>query len=159
MDGLTPEHALTLFRWLKEGPPGSIPIVVRDAPCGSLQAITWEDAGDLDALDRICAWHGLAFAWLPDPVPVTHTSIRRWLVEQVLEVPTRVLFWIKTHQDICVGHVGLSSLDQAGNARLCDLLVGHPRYRNLLDAGIRTLTDWSRESLHLNLTGPAAAAA
>ena len=94
MPDLTAVHVL--LRWLKDGPQGAIPIGLEPPSRGSLQAVTWEDAGDLLALDRLSRWHAAPAA-----------GLRRWLQQVVLPCPDRLLFWVLDAQGRFLGHVGL----------------------------------------------------
>jgi hypothetical protein len=138
MDVLQPEQVETLIRWLKEGPPGAIPLVGAHPPRGHLQAVSWEDAGDREALALLGRRHPSAAA------------CRRWLVEQVLEAPRRLLFWVRDGEGRTVGSLGLSCLDfAAGTAALDDVLGGGPEPGPVLDDAVETLRAWTREALGL----------
>jgi hypothetical protein len=158
MDGPHPKEVRTLIRWLKEGPSGAIPIIhlarsdfglgsTDQLSLGSLQVVTWEDAGDRDAIDRLVRWHESAFTVFAVPVPVTASGARQWLVEQVLEAPERVLFWIKDVRGQAVGHIGLSRFDFAlRTVALRDVVCGAPGSESLAAEGVETLRGWVREA-------------
>ena len=150
MDGLATEDISTLLRWLEDGPAGSIPIGSRDRSLGKLQAVTWQDAGDREAMDRLGRWHELAFAWFPEPFPVSADGARRWLVDRVLSDPCRILFWVRDVRGEARGHVGLTSIDlEAGTATLGDVIACHPAATALVSAGVETLSRWVRQELGL----------
>ncbi len=148
MDGPTTEQALMLFRWMKEGPVGAIPIEAEDRCHGSLQAVTWEDAGDLAALEQLVSWHQAAFERYPETFSVTPTCVRRWLVEQVLLHDDRLLFWVTTVTGERIGHVGLSHLNlEAGTVALSHLIASQVMAERLVHEALVTLTHWARETL------------
>lgn len=152
MDGPVPDQVRVLLRWLKDGPPGAIPIAGEGKSFGLLQAVTWEDAGEGTALDRLCRWHESAFAWFPEPFPVTAASVRQWLVEQVLPAPDRVLFWVRDVRGGFIGHVGLTAIDVTGGAAtLSDRVAGHPTGEGLLTLAVQALEDWAGEWLQVRV--------
>lgn len=148
MDGFPPEQVRTVFRWLKDGPAGAIPIGGEGKSFGLLQAVTWEDAGDADMLDQLCRWHESAFAWFPEPFPVSPPAVRRWLVERVLSDPGRILFWVRDVRGGYLGHVGLARFDPArGTLVLSDVVADHPAHDVLLTLASQTLLRWAGEQL------------
>jgi hypothetical protein len=150
MDGLQPNQVRTLIRWLKEGPPGAIPISRGQQSLGSLQAVVWEDAGDREAVNRLVGWHESAFAVFAAPVPVTRHGARQWLVEQVLEAPERLLFWIKDIRGQAVGHAGLARFDFAvRTVSLRDVVCGVPGSESLVAEAVEALRGWVREAFQM----------
>jgi hypothetical protein len=142
MEGLQPEQLRILFRWFKEGPPGAVAIEKDGQSLGLLQAVGWEDAGTIALLEELSRWHGPD---LPDS-----SAARRWLVDEVLPVGDRVLFWVKDVQGRAVGHVGLSCLDQGRPAvAIADVLCGDPAEIDLVSAGVAALVRWANHSLRL----------
>lgn len=152
MEGTTPDDVRTLLRWFKDGPPGAIPIEEGGKSLGFLQAATWEDAGDGEALERLGAWHESTFSWFPEPFPVTPASVRNWLVEQVLRPVDRVLFWIKDVRGNFAGHVGLTRIDHAsGQATIGDIVSSQPSQDRLVHAGIEALAAWTQDMLGMRV--------
>jgi hypothetical protein len=138
MEGLQPEQLYVLFRWFKEGPPGAIPLEHEQRSLGLLQAVTWEDAGTSAAVERLADWH--------DTSPA---GARRWL-QGVLQMPDRVLFWVKDVRGEALGHVGLSHLDaENGTITISDVLHGAPGVEGLMTAALACLGDWVNQSLKL----------
>lgn len=147
MNGPTTEQACLLLQWIKEGPPGAIPVESDGRSLGSLQAVTWEDAGELAALEQLTAWHETAFARFPEAIPVAPASVRRWLVEQVLPAHDRVLFWLRNARGERVGHAGLSRLDlDAGTCSITDIVSADIAADRLMNEALGTLRTWSRET-------------
>jgi RimJ/RimL family protein N-acetyltransferase len=150
MDGAG-EQALTIVRWFKDGPPGAIPIVQHGQALGALEAITWRDAHSSAALERLLRWQESAASTLPTRFPATVAGARAWLIEQVLEVPTRLLFWVKALDGLVLGQVGLVRLDGArGTAEIGHLVRGEAgALSGALSASVATLCDWAFEALRL----------
>jgi hypothetical protein len=140
MEGLQPEQLRTLFRWFKEGPPGAIPIEQQGRSLGLLQAVSWEDAGTAGLLEDLAGWHGPGFSV---------AAARRWLTDEVLPTPDRVLFWVKDVRGEVVGHVGLSQLGIDGTVTISDVLCGSPAGEALLAAAVGALVGWVQGSLRL----------
>ena len=152
MDGLATEDICLLLRWLEDGPAGTIPIDSPDRSLGRLQTVTWQDAGDRDAIDLLGRWHELAFALFPEPFPVTPEGVRRWLVECVLSDPCRILFWVRDVRGEARGHVGLTAIDlDAGTATIGDVVTCHPGAAALVRAAVETLALWVRWELGLRV--------
>jgi hypothetical protein len=148
MDGPQAQEVRTLIRWLKEGPPGAIPISRGPHPLGSLQAVSWEDAGDLGGMERLGSWHASAFAAFA--APAAPSGVRQWLVEQVLEAPERVLFWIRDASGRPVGHVGLANFDfRRRTVSLRDVVCDPEGTGPLAASAVETLRAWVRETLRM----------
>jgi hypothetical protein len=126
------DHVPLLLRWLKDGPPGTIPFQY-----GSIQALTWEDAGDAVVLETIRGWHPTI-------------SVRQWLHGRVLPCPDWILFWIKDVGGQPVGHVGLSFFDlERGTVAITETFCMPETAPDLLTEAMRALADWVRESFGL----------
>ena len=152
MDGLATEDISVLLRWLEDGPAGSIPIESADRSLGRLQAVTWQDAADREAMGRLGRWHELAFAWFPEPFPVTPRSAARWLVERVLSDPSRILFWVRDVRGEVRAHVGLTSIDLVDRvATIGDVVACHPKAAPLASAAVEALARWVQGELGLRV--------
>ena len=151
MDGLATDDIRTLLRWVKDGPAGTIPIDAPDRSLGRLQAVTWDDAADRPALERLFRWHELAFAWFPEPFPITPEGARRWLVDRVLSDPRRILFWVRDVYGEARAHVGLTIDPDAGTATVGDVITSHPKAAALTSAAIEALSRWARWELGLRV--------
>jgi hypothetical protein len=145
MDGLQPEQLCTLFRWLKEGPPGAIPIEHEGRSLGHLQAVGWEEAGNSAAVEQLARWHLSAGATLP----TTPSTVRQWL-EQVLHAPDRVLFWVRDARGRAVGHIAILAHD-AATVTIGDVLCGEPAAARLLAAASGALAGWVSQELGLRV--------
>jgi hypothetical protein len=125
-----PELVRTLLRWLKDGPPGAIPIDRDGRSLGALVVASWEDAGD---------------AALP-------AMTRRWLRQEVLPSEDRLLFWIKSPDGQCVGHVGLQAFDFAAHTVILDhLAIAGSLEDALVAAALVTLANWAKEQLDMTV--------
>jgi hypothetical protein len=154
MDGPPAEHVRTLLRWLKDGPPGAIPIERPGRPPGALVAVTWEDAGDADALDRASRWYLAELALRAGARPVAPETIRRWLQQEILPSDDRVLFWIKGADGRPVGHVGLRAFDFAARTVVVGDLAGEDAMVDpLIGAAMEALARWAKEQLGMTAVG------
>ncbi len=153
MDAIEAPQLHTLVRWLKDGPPGLISIAQEGLSLGSLQAVTWEDAGDPLVIERLLAWQATAFSAFA--VPLSRREGRRWLVEQVLDSPDRLLFWVRNLTGEVVGHVGLGSFDFATRqVGIRDVVRGESAAELLVTQAVATLRDWARESFQFDAIDP-----
>jgi hypothetical protein len=143
MEGPAAQDVRLLLCWLKEGPPGALPVEQDGRSLGCLQAVTWEDAGDPAALARLAQWHG---------PPLTPPAARRWLTEQVLAPADRVLFWVKGVGGDFAGHAGLTGLDfTARTAVVGDVVAADPAAAPLVAAAALALAEWARATLGLEI--------
>jgi RimJ/RimL family protein N-acetyltransferase len=151
MDGAHAEQVRTILRWLKDGPPGGLPVAPDDGPLAALEAVTWRDAHDEAALERLTRWRRAACLDAPAPFPLTPAGARAWLVEQVLDIPDRLLFWVKGPDDEPLGHVGLCRFDFARrSAELDHLLRGEPGVMpGVMSASVVALGAWAFDALRL----------
>jgi RimJ/RimL family protein N-acetyltransferase len=149
MDERHRDEVRTILRWLKDGPPGAIPLPWSGPPA-ALSCVTWEDAGDRAALARLARWRASAFEFFPARLPRTRGGTRRWLVEEVLDAPERILFWVCDGAGAALGHLGLARFDFAqGTAEVDDVLRGTAGLPGLMGAAIDALAAWSFEALRL----------
>jgi RimJ/RimL family protein N-acetyltransferase len=146
MDGTHEEQVLTIVRWLKDGPPGGLPVRIDDGPLASLEAITWRDANNSAALAQLTLWRQAEQG--PSVLP---GLVRAWLVEQVLDIPDRLLFWVKAPDDRPIGHVGLLRFDFAARTADLGLLLRgvEDEAPGIMSAAVRTLSAWAFDSLSL----------
>jgi hypothetical protein len=160
MDGPNSASVFRLLRWMKEGPPGAIPITQGGRTLGCLTAVTWDDAGDLAVIDRLVSWHRPAFATLAGQFPVTPDGARQWLTRRVLADEGRALFWVRGVSGEPVGHVGLCGFDfHTGSVEACDVIAGEPAAAWLVNAAISALGQWATEALGVTPTSRALSAA
>jgi hypothetical protein len=150
MDGLHSGQVRTLIRWIKEGPAGVIPVSRPDESLGSLQAVTWDDAGSTAAIERLLSWHSSLLAVFAFQMSMTPAGQRRWLMEQVLEAPERLLFWVRDIAGHVIGHVGLSRFDFAERTvAVRDVVCGVGGAEAVLAEAVETLKTWVREAFSL----------
>lgn len=153
MDGPCSASVSRLVRWMKEGPPGAIPITHAGRSLGCLTAVTWDDAGDLAAIERLVRWHRQAFAPLAGQFPVTPDGARQWLAQRVLPDEGRLLFWVRGVNGEPVGHVGLSGFDfSSRSAEARDVVYGETTAIGLVNAALGALGEWAEEALGLTAT-------
>jgi hypothetical protein len=150
MDGLHSGQVRTLIRWIKEGPAGVVPISRPDESLGSLQAVTWDDAGNSTVIELLVGWHRSLLAVFAFQMPMSAGGVRRWLMEQVLEAPERLLFWVRDIAGHMVGHVGLSRFDFAERTvAVRDVVCGVGGAEAILAEAVETLKTWVREAFSL----------
>ena len=152
MDAVGLLQVQSLIRWLKDGPAGIIPISSDRQSLGTLCAVTWEDAGDSQVIERLEDWHRQAFTTFAVPLSLTRHDERRWLIEQVLDPPDRLLFWIHDLTGRAVGHAGLGRFDfTSRRVGLRDVLCGQIGSALLVTRAVETLRDWVLESCQMTL--------
>jgi hypothetical protein len=82
---------------------------------------------------------------------MTAGGVRRWLMEQVLEAPERLLFWVRDVAGRAVGHIGLSRFDFAGGTvAVRDVVCGVNGAETLLGEAVETMKLWVREAFGMH---------
>jgi hypothetical protein len=152
MDGVESNQIQTLFRWMKEGPPGALPILSNAMSVGRLEAITWGDAGKLPTLNHLFQWHRSQFTAFSLSVPMSVAGARRWLTEQILEGPDRLLFWVCDGSGHVVGHVGLAICHTAERTlELRDIVCGERQGESLVREAVETVKEWVRATMGMEV--------
>ena len=80
---------------------------------GTLEPVGWSDAKDSDAIARLAEWREAVGDVFPARFPVTLEGTERWLTQKLLQVPDRLLFWVRDRSGQTVGHLGLFRFDYA----------------------------------------------
>ena len=120
MDGLATEDISVLLRWLEDGPAGTIPIESTDRSLGRLQAVTWQDAADREAMGRLGRWHEILRGFLGFAAPTGNC----WLATNSPAIYNRIIILPRR-----------SSLGQ----------IAARRIDNLIEIVEMTTPNWSRD--------------
>jgi RimJ/RimL family protein N-acetyltransferase len=151
MDDTHKQEVLTILRWLKDGPPGAIPVVQHGRQIASLVALTWRDVDEASSITLLAHWREQANPFFPAQFPVTFAGTRQWLIKQVLELPERLLFWVQVPGGEPIGHVGLFRFDfAAGTVEIDNIVRGREQIApGVMTASVQTLCNWSFEALRM----------
>jgi RimJ/RimL family protein N-acetyltransferase len=124
----------------------------RDECMAGLDPVTWQDVDDPDSIELLARWRESAQNSFPAIFPVTLEGTRRWLIKQVLELPDRLLFWIKSSEGEKIGHAGIYRIDFAeGNLELDNVVRGVPRVmRGAMYSGVQAILSWVFGTLRMN---------
>jgi RimJ/RimL family protein N-acetyltransferase len=116
----------------------------RDECMAGLDPVTWQDVDDSDSIERLARWREAAQSSFPAIFPVTLDGTRRWLIKQVLEVPDRLLFWVKSSEGEKIGHAGIYRIDFAeGSLELDNVVRGVPRVmRGAMYSSVQAILSW-----------------
>src|SRR5262249_60077036 len=113
-------------------------------PAGGLGPGRWNAAGDLDSIVSLAQWREAANPFFPAQFPVTLDGTRRWLVKDLLEVPDRLLFWVRDPGGHRVGHVGLFRFDfDRRGVEVDNVVRGLPGSPGIMSAGVQALVGWT----------------
>jgi RimJ/RimL family protein N-acetyltransferase len=102
------EQTLATVRRLKDpaaAAAGELPIFQYGRQIGSMMPVTHGDVNQAAALARLKEWQ------LPDP----SEDAGNWLTRQILNVPDRLLFWVRGLDGMPIGCVGLADFDFAAS--------------------------------------------
>jgi RimJ/RimL family protein N-acetyltransferase len=147
MDAGYQDRVLTTIRNLKIAAPRSgnwFAIFDRDECMTSLDPVTWQDVDDPDSIRWLAEWREAAQNSFPSIFPVTLDGTRRWLIKQVLELPDRLLFWVKSPEGQKIGHAGISRIDFAErNLELDNVVRGVSRVmRGAMYSSVQAILSW-----------------
>jgi RimJ/RimL family protein N-acetyltransferase len=154
MDAAYQERVLSTIRNLKLAAPRSgnwFAIFDRDECMTSLDPVTWQDVDDPDSIRLLSEWREGAQNSFPAIFPVTHEGTRRWLIKQLLEVPDRLLFWVKSPQGQKIGHAGIYRIDFAERSVELDNVVrGVSRVmRGAMYSSVQAILSWAFTTLEM----------
>jgi RimJ/RimL family protein N-acetyltransferase len=146
------EDVLEIIRRLKAGPwsgavacplaqEGQVPVI--------LDPVTWPQADDVELVALLAAWRERANAFFPAQFPVTLEGTHRWLVKQLLEVPERMLFWVRGPGGERLGHLGLYRFDfDERSVELDNVIRGvSGALPGAMFSAVGALAHWSFETL------------
>ncbi len=124
----------------------------RDECMTSLDPVTWGDVDDADSIRLLSQWRAAAQNSFPAIFPVSQEGTRRWLAEQVLEIPDRLLFWVKSPSGAKIGHAGIFRIDFAErNLELDNVVRGVPRImRGAMYSSVQAILSWVFTTLGMN---------
>jgi RimJ/RimL family protein N-acetyltransferase len=147
-----PEPVLGTIHDLKNGVALQLPVLLDGRPVGTLEPVTWKDAADAESVARLASWREAAADGFPSQFPVTVAGTQRWLLNGVLQVPDRLLFWVRTNDGLPVGHVGLYRYDSAARTIEIDNIVrGESAVApGIMYGSVRQLADWTFETLGMS---------
>jgi RimJ/RimL family protein N-acetyltransferase len=129
-----------------------LPVVQHGQTVARLEPVTWQDATRPEAVKLLAAWREAANPFFPAQFPVTLAGTQRWVVKQLLEVPDRLLFWVKGNDGTAVGHVGLFRFDwDARSVEIDNIVRGmQGALPGIIHASVQTLLQWTYEALHMD---------
>jgi RimJ/RimL family protein N-acetyltransferase len=124
----------------------------RDECMAGLDPVTWQDVDDPDSIERLARWREAAQNSFPAIFPVTLEGTRRWLIKQVLELPDRMLFWVKSSEGEKIGHAGIYRIDfEEESLELDNVVRGMPRVmRGAMYSGVQAILSWVFGTLRMN---------
>jgi RimJ/RimL family protein N-acetyltransferase len=153
MSALQERRIHAVLREAKEKPTSwrtAIPLQLNGHLAARLEPVTTADARQEVFIDLLAQWRAASADYFPTQFPVTREGTRRWLIEQVLQIPDRILFWIRgDHDGACLGHIGLFHLDAAQSRIELDNVV---RGRSgilpgVMEASVQSLMRWTAQHL------------
>jgi RimJ/RimL family protein N-acetyltransferase len=149
---LSRDDILTIIRRLKESPPARgdfWPVSVQGVPAAWLVPISREEVDRAESIELLASWRAAAADGFPSQRPVTLAGTRRWLTDCLLDVPDRLLFWVKTTAGTRIGHVGLFRFDfDEGGFEIDNIVRGvEGELPGIMYHAVTTLLDWSFDTL------------
>lgn len=152
MDAAYQERVLSTIRNLKVAAPRTgnwFAIFDHDECMTSLDPVTWQDVDDPESIRLLAEWREAAQNSFPAIFPVSLEGTRRWLTKQVLELPDRMLFWVKSPQGQKIGHAGIYRIDfEERSLELDNVVRGVPRVmRGAMYSAVQAILSWSFTTL------------
>jgi perosamine synthetase len=118
---------------------------------GFLQPVGKHDIENPDIIRLLAMWRDEHMDSFPTQFKVTEDGTKKWLKEQVIERPDRILFMVYNSDDVPIGHMGLSSFDY--HHRFCEIdnvVRGVPHSKGIMTHALSTLIKFSFDTLKLN---------
>jgi RimJ/RimL family protein N-acetyltransferase len=150
MEQTCEERVLAVIAELKEGVRiPALPVTQYGRPIARLEPVTWRDARDDQAIGLLARWREAANVFFPSQFPVTVAGTQRWLMQQLLEVPDRLLLWVCGNDGKRLGHLGLFRFDfKTPTVEIDNVVRGlEGAVPGLMTAALETLLTWSFETL------------
>jgi RimJ/RimL family protein N-acetyltransferase len=144
------ERVLAVIAELKEGVcVPALPVREHHRTIARLEPVTWRDAQSDESVALLARWREAANAFFPSQFPVTVAGTQRWLMEQLLELPERILFWVRGNDGTRLGHLGLFRFDFRRPSVEIDNVVRGVEHTlpGLMTASVEALLSWSAETL------------
>jgi RimJ/RimL family protein N-acetyltransferase len=116
MDELLQEEMLATIRAVKdsrEGPDTRLPAFLFGRQAAWLVRVADSECQRKETLARLTQWHRQNVAGGPSLAASAVMGPVRWLTEQVLHAPDRLLFWVQDLAGNPIGHAGISGIDSA----------------------------------------------
>lgn len=118
---------------------------------GWLKPLTENDVTENNTR-RLARWRRDNSFAFPSQFRVTVPGTKKWLKNQVIDNPERILFYIYsvTNKRVPIGHLGLASFDFRRNSCEIDNVVrGEKLYhKGLMAMGVRALIKWAQTYLN-----------
>ncbi len=155
MDGTYRERVLSTIRNLKIASPRAgnwFAIFDRDECMTNLDPVTWADVDTPDSIQLLADWRQASQNSFPAIFPVSLDGTRRWLIEQVLETPDRLLFWVKSPEGKKIGHAGIFRIDfEEQNLELDNVVRGVSRVmRGAMYSSVQAILSWVFTTLEMH---------
>ncbi len=154
MDAAYQERVLATIRNLKLAGPRTgnwFAVFDYDECMTSVDPVTWQDVDDADSIKLLAHWREGAQNSFPAIFPVTLDGTRRWLIKQVLELPDRMLFWVKSPQGQKIGHAGIYRIDfEERSVELDNVVRGVPKVmRGAMYSAVQVILSWAFTTLEM----------
>src|SRR2546430_10207579 len=117
-----------------------------------MEPVRWHEAERQHAIALLGRWRERASPFFPAQFPVTLPGSQRWLLKQLLEVPDRILFWVRGSDGRAVGHVGLFRFDwDDPSVEIDNIVRGEPGILpGVIHHGVCALLAWTLATLHMD---------
>jgi RimJ/RimL family protein N-acetyltransferase len=127
----------------------TLPVNRQGQTVARLEPVTWQDAERAEAIRLLARWREGANAFFPAQFPVTLAGTQRWVVKQLLEVPDRILFWVKSRDGTAIGHVGLFRFEwDEPSVEIDNIVRGEPGVLpGIIHSSLTALLNWTFEML------------
>jgi RimJ/RimL family protein N-acetyltransferase len=115
----------------------------------SLVLLTAEHAEDKKIIELLSKWRKQHEWWFPAQFNVTEEGTAKWLRNQLIDAPDRILFMIKT-DDEYLGHVGLFRFNfEEKSCEIDNIVRGEHKIPGIMGNAIVNMMKWGRKALGL----------
>lgn len=107
------------------------------------------DADDSSAVALLSQWREENKCWFPTQFSVSDDRTKRWMNDQLLEKPDRILFWIRESNGRRIGHIGLYRLrPEDYSCEIDNVMRGcHDSPKGTMTDALSALAGWSLDVL------------
>lgn len=146
------ERMFSIFNNLKnESPesrgPKSITIFRSGSLVAWLEPVSISDLGSEKSVRLLSDWRKKHSWWFPTQFRVTYKGTRKWIKNQLLDKPDRILFWVVVPHNGAsrkIGHLGLFRINPDDYSCEADNIVrGEETQKGIMTDALKALMAWT----------------
>lgn len=122
----------------------SLPVKNNKKIIANLKVVSKDLINDKQLIGNLAQWRKLHSYWFPSQFKVTKTGTKKWLKNQLIDVPDRILFIIETPDGQEIGHLGLNRFNFTDlSCEIDNVVRGNGLLPGIMTKALRVLINWS----------------